>query len=243
VSHTENQGRERALGSPNGLNWRNVGFFVLTVLTLLIFGIAFISVQRETERETESPPDLLVRIRDLSRLSTVEMKLSTVVKITNPRTVTRRLDEVLVYGVCGRVVAGVDLSKIEQADMEINGRQIRIQLPPAEISAPTLLLENDVRSVPKYQLEGEERWVEIEPICEHVYKWTTPGIVDKTPGLILHAQEEGLRAFAKAAEENGIRERAQNKAQELLGKLLLLAGYQEVEFGIKQTIETGQELP
>ena len=240
MSHTENQGRER---DPGSLNWRNVGFFVLALLTLLIFAVAFISVQKETEGETESPPDLLVRIRDLSRLSTVEMKLSTVVKITNPRTITGLVDEVLVYGVCGRVVAGVDLSKIEQADVEINDRQIHIQLPPAEISPPTLLLENDVRSVPKYQLEDEERWVEIEPICEHVYKWTTPGIVDKTPGLVLHAQEEGMRAFARAAEENGIQERAQRKAQELLEKLLLLAGYEKVTFGIKQTIETGQELP
>ncbi len=242
MSHTENQGCWRALGSPNRSSWRNVGLFILALLTLLIFAVALLSVQDETEEKAEPPPDLLVRIRDLSRLSTVEMKLSTVVKVTNPRTVIG-LDEVLIYGVCGRVVAGVDLSKIEQTDMEINDRQIRIRLPPAEISAPTLLLENDVRSVPKYQLEGEERWVEIEPICEHVYKWTTPGPVDKTPELVSHAQEQGLSAFAQAAQENGIQERAQRKAQELLEKLLLLAVYEKVTFGIKQTIETDQELP
>jgi hypothetical protein len=178
------------------------------------------------------------------------MKLSTVVKVINPRTIMRKPNEVLVYGVCGRVTAGIDLSKLEETDVDadIGKRRIRLRVPQAEIFSITRTYENDMRDVPRYQLEDQKRWVEMRSACEYEYTWYfDPPIVDpvlgKTPALIILAREEAVKAFARTAEESGIREMAQVEAEIQLERLLRLVGYETVEIEIQQGIQPRQEVP
>lgn len=221
------------------LRWRVVG--LVSAVAVLFFIVSAMGVGGSNGPANDPP--IYARLRNLSQLTTIEMKLSTVVKIVNGRTIVKGIDEVLIYGVCGRVTAGIRLSELEEADVDadIGKRSIRLRLPPAEIFSITRTLENDMRDVPRYQLEGKERWVEMRSPCEHEYKWDVPPFMPRTMSLISLARGEALKAFARTAEESGIREMAQVEAEEQLERLLRLAGYEIIEFEIKQDIQPGQE--
>lgn len=182
-------------------------------------------------------PAPLVAIKDWGRLTTIEMDLSTVVKVVNPR--RHRGNEVLIYGVCGQVTAGIDLNKLTDSDIRVDGQTIYVQLPPAEIFTLDPLLENDVEYVPPYKVGA--RSVEIESPCEKIYSWSVPELLDPTPELIADAKEQALIAFHTAAQDSGILLMAQDNAQKELKKFLELIGYQQVIFQLP--IEHEQETP
>ena len=237
MSYSENQqGNAIVVRIPRWLNWRLVG--LIFSVGVLVFILPIVLDGRDG-----SPDDVYERLKDLSRLSTVEYKLSTVVKVVNPRGI--RGDEVLVYGVCGRVVAGIDLSKLEKEDVKTTGPNVHITLPQAEMFTLDLILENDMRYVPPYELGEKDRTVEMRSTCEETYSWTVPFPLTRTPELVTDAQEEALKAFKETAERNKILVEAQNNAETLLWDLLTKIGYEtvEVEFEAQQEFELPKELP
>ena len=235
MSYSENQqGNAIVVKIPRWLNWRLVG--LIFSVGVLIFILSMVM-----DGNGDPPDSIYERLKDLSRLSTVEYKLSTVVKVVNPRGI--RGDEVLVYGVCGRVVAGIDLSKLEQEDVKTNGPNVHITLPQAEIFTLDLILENDMRYVPPYELEDKDRTVEMHSACEEAYSWTVPFPLSRTPELVTDAQEEALKAFKETAERNNILAEAHTNAGTLLRGFLTKIGYETVEFEAQQEIELPKELP
>lgn len=236
MSYSENQqGNAIVVKIPRWLNWRLVG--LIFSVGVLIFIVSIVS----DGKDGSSDGDIYARLKDLSRLSTVEYKLSTVVKVVNPRGI--RGDEVLVYGVCGRVVAGIDLSKLEREDVKTNGPNVHITLPQAEIFTLDLILKNDMRYVPPYELGEKDRTVEMRSACEETYSWTVPFPLSRTPELVADAQEEALKAFQETAERNNILAKAHTNAETLLGDLLTTIGFRTIEFEAQQEIELPKELP
>ncbi len=227
------KGKVLTIAVPRWLNWRTVrlGFFI----SVFVFLVALFWAGRN---DTALRDRLHDQIKDLSRLSTVEYKLSTVVEVINPRGIWG--DEKLVYGVCGRAVAGIDLSKLSKKDVQVDGSRIRITLPPAEIFTVDPLWEGDMREVPEYKLKTEGRTVEMRSECAGIIGWDVPGPLPRTPQLVADAQEEALKAFRKTAEDKGIEAEAQKNAQDFLKKWFDRLDFETIEI-VSPGVEEPQE--
>ena len=161
-------------------------------------------------------PAVIEQLKPLSRLQTEEYFLSTVVEATQPRGTGGVLTEKLVLIACGRVTAGVDLSKISEADIRSEGTKVTLRLPPAEIFGTALDDESN---------------------CTRVYDRDVPPFMSPTEQLDAQARQQALTSFRQTALDNGILERAYVRAQEEIARLLLLTGYASVEFS-----DGGEEL-
>jgi hypothetical protein len=154
-------------------------------------------------------PAVIEQIKPLARLQTEEYFLSTVVEATKPRLIGGLGEERLLLIACGRVTAGVDLSKIKEQDIRSEGTKVIINLPPAEIF---------------------DTAIDEESGCTHVYEHSHPVLTEPSKELESEARKEALGNFRQTALENAILEKAHIRAQEEIARLLLLAGYETVEF-------------
>ena len=154
-------------------------------------------------------PPVVEQLRPLARLQTEEFFLSTVIEVTQPRGAGGVLTEKLVLIACGRVIAGVDLSKIQQDNIQHEGTRVTVKLPPAEIFGTTL---------------------EEETGCTRVYDRSVPALMSPSEELDNQARRQALDSFRETALENNILERAYGRAQEEIARLLLVVGYETVEF-------------
>jgi hypothetical protein len=161
-------------------------------------------------------PAVIEQLKPLSRLQTEEYFLSTVAEATKPRGAGGVLNEKLVLIACGRVTAGVDLSKIQEDDIVSEGNKVTINLPPAEIFETAL---DDTSG------------------CTRVYVREVPPLMAPSPEMDSKVRQNALESFYQTALENGILERAHLRAQEEIARLLLLAGYETVEFA-----DTGDQI-
>jgi hypothetical protein len=154
-------------------------------------------------------PAVIEQLRPLSRLQTEEYFLSTIVQVTKPRLIGGIAEEKLVFVACGRVTAGVDLSKIKEEDIRSDGRSVTIRLPDAEIFGTALDDDQD---------------------CTYVYEHSHPLLTEPSKELEAEARRNAGENFRQTALENGILEKANVRAQEEIARLLLLTGYETVEF-------------
>ncbi len=171
---------------------------------------------------------VITEIRKLERLDTVELNLSTIVTVKQKHTLPP-YTEILVYGVCGRAVAGVDLTRLNDSDLLVSGSTVTITLPQPEVFSvdPTPVL--DVAQTEMRLVEGSgDRKVKTLQACNHAFSWTRVG--GGTPELIEDAQEQAMIQFRARAEEEDVLERARRNAEKELARLLMFAGYEKVIF-------------
>jgi hypothetical protein len=154
-------------------------------------------------------PAVIEQLRPLSRLQTEEYFLSTVVDATKPRLIGGIGEEKLVLVACGWVNAGIDLSKIQEDDIRSEGTKVVIKLPPPEIF---------------------DTAIDDESGCTYIYDHSHPILTEPSTELGNDARKTALDSFRQTALENGILEKAYLRAQEEIARLLLLAGYETVEF-------------
>jgi hypothetical protein len=155
-------------------------------------------------------PAVIEQLKPLSRLQTEEYFLSTVVQVTKPRLIGGLGEEKLVLIACGYVTAGVDLSKVTDDDIQRVGDRVVINLPPAEIFSVGLDEESG---------------------CTQVFEHSHPILTEPSTELQGEARQKAIENFQQTALENGILEKAHLRAQEEIARLLLLTGYESVEFG------------
>ncbi len=154
-------------------------------------------------------PAVIEQLKPLSRLQTEEYFLSTVVQVTKPRLIGGLGEEKLVLIACGYVTAGVDLAQITDDDIQRVGDRVVINLPPAEIFATALDEESG---------------------CTQVFEHSHPILTEPSKELQGEARQKAVENFELTALENGILERAHLRAQEEIARLLLLTGYESIEF-------------
>ena len=201
--------------------WKRYGWALLFLA--LFIALAGCGSQSET---AEQPP-MWSRIRDMGRLTTVEYQLSTVVHIQKPRTAIHAASEELVYGVCGRVTAGIDLSKLTEEDIREENGRLYVKLPTAEVFSVDLDVSPNT-STQEHRAEMEKWTVEVKPICEEAISWDTPTGFSRSEDLIQVAHTEALKAFQHAAEENSILEEAQRQAEAQLRQFFAFMGREVV---------------
>jgi len=161
-------------------------------------------------------PAVIEQLKPLARLQTEEYFLSTVVDVTKPRGAGGVLTEKLALVACGRVTAGVDLAKIDEGDIRTEGKKVVVKLPPAELFDAALDEESG---------------------CTHIYDRSVPILMAPSAELDSQARQKALENFRQTALENAILEKAYLRAQEEIARLLLLTGYETIEFA-----DTGAEI-
>jgi hypothetical protein len=105
-----------------------------------LFLITAISCQRRPD-----PKDMVLQLRELNELATVEYTVSKIVKASDDQTWYKFGDRKILMSCKAGVKAGIDLDKIGPEDIRISGQSISLELPPAEILSVNIRPE-DIRT-------------------------------------------------------------------------------------------------
>ncbi len=164
-----------------------------------------------TPTPTPTPATLILRVRALSRLETIQYSMETIIEGgSDPGGLLSFLGigrEKLVLIARGQVVAGVDFGRVEPDDIVVNGQRVILYLPPAEVLASKL--DNTRTGVYEYE-KGLFTRRDIRLESE----------------LRARAEEELVRR----AVQDGILMQAETNAKAYLLLLLHALGFTEVEF-------------
>ena len=153
-------------------------------------------------------PAVIDQIKPLGQLHTSSYFLSTVVDTQMKIGALNQVQRVLLVA-CGKVDAGVDLAKLQAADIQTLGDRVVIRLPATEIFTTQLF---DDRQCTYVVLRDE-------------------GVL-LPPNLVLEtaAREAAVANFKETALANGILEQARTNAEGEIRRLLSLVNYRDVQF-------------
>ncbi len=151
-------------------------------------------------------PPALENVRSLARLETSSYFLSTVVEARRPPSWPGTGQRLLLVA-HGKVIAGIDLSQIQETDVQVIDRRVIVHLPAAEVFDAYLL---------------EDR--------THVYDYDLGIFARYDVTLEEEARRQALAEFRSTALEYGILEDARQRAEWEIQRLLLLLGYEVVSF-------------
>jgi len=155
------------------------------------------------------PPALDV-INKQPRLQTAAYTLSTVADARQKVGLLQQEQRVLLVA-CGKVTAGIDLSKLTSDNAQTNGERVTIQLPPAEIFDALLIEDAD-------------------PPCTYVAFRSDGILLEAAKDLETIARRQVIETFQQSALDQGILYEATQNAQTELRRLLFAVGYKAVDF-------------
>lgn len=179
-------------------------------------GDRFVEQLRSLFTLTESKPEVDVeslvvqQVRGASELTTAIFAMQAVVPTKRDRTLGGYVvgSTTLLYLAYGEVRAGVDLSPLTRADIQIVDNVLRLRLPPPRILDSKI----DVNRSRVY--DYDRGFLSLGP--------------DVAPDLQEAAQRLTLQEIVAAACSQGVLQEANQRAQLAVGQLLATAGYQQV---------------
>ena len=154
-----------------------------------------------------SAPAVVERIRQLSRLETVDYSIDKIVEGERHSLLLPNFlvgDKMLLVA-HGEVIAGVDLSQLKDGDVAVNGDAVRVKLPKAEVL--TTRIDNQRTKV---------------------YSRTTGVLVAADPDLETEVRKAAEEQIAQAAVTDGILEKAGANARGSISALLKGLGFKTV---------------
>lgn len=154
-----------------------------------------------------SSPSVVEKIRQLSRLETVEYSLDKIVEGERQSAYLPNFlagDKLLLVA-HGEVIAGIDLGQFKAGDVQVNGDTVHVRLPAAQIL--TTRIDN-----------GRTR----------VYSRTTGLLVATDPNLESEVRQTAELQIAQAALDDGILEKARQNARTSVTALLYGLGFRTV---------------
>lgn len=166
--------------------------------------------------KVEAFEPIVQRIQNIQELSTTVQTIETVV----PTSADRKLGEIslattkLLYIARGEIRAGVDLSKLTEADIKVANNRIEIDLPSAKILDSKI----DVNHSRVYNYD--RGFLNLGP--------------DVAPQLQTLAQRKTLTEIVNTACKEGILDDANILAKEAISQLLKLSNYEEIKINITQ---------
>ena len=176
------------------------GVFAAVVVAWLLFFQSGVRIDL-------SRPAVVQRIQRLQRLETVVYSMEKIVTGTQDNAYLPKFlggDRILLI-VHGEVVAGIDLGKLDESQIEINGRNIEIGLPPTEVFST--------------RLDNERT---------KVYSRETGLFTTPDPNLESEVRREAERQIRQAAIDGGILKTAEENARANLSGLLSGLGFESV---------------
>ncbi len=164
----------------------------------------------EARTQTTTSPVVVEGVKDLDQLATVRWTESVVItKETGGNAIKKTLTgEKVVLVATGEVQAGVDLSSLEDSDVQVEDNRVQINLPPAEILGSSL----DEGNTRLY--DRDQGLLRLRPDDE----------------LVEEARTDAEEAILAAAQKNDILETAEQNAESSIRALVTTLGFEEVEF-------------
>lgn len=158
-------------------------------------------------------PPTLQQVKALADLTTVQTLLSTIVEADQAR-VGNVVYERLILLACGRVKAGVDLSKMTDADITVSadGKTARVRLPKAQL-LDTYLIDDPA-----------------QPCTTKVYDRTNLILLPASKDLEGVARDKAVKAITETAVQAGILAEADKNARAAIERVLMNSGFDKVEF-------------
>ena len=156
-----------------------------------------------------SQPTVVDRIQRLQRLETVVYTMDKLVTGAkeNPLLPDFLAGDRLLMLVHGEVVAGIDFSNLKPADVKIDGKQVHLHLPNAQVFSTRL-----------------------DSAKTRVYSRQTGLLVPTDPNLETQVRQEAERQLQEAALADGILRTAQQNAASTLTSLLQGLGFETITF-------------
>ena len=138
------------------------------------------------------PPAVVSQVRGLKQLVTVRYVVQNVVVFTEPRNPVG--SESILLMVQGKAQAGVDLALVNQYDVQVTGKKIKIRLPHAEVL--DIALDEKNTKVWDRRITWWTPWVSPDPDLEHKARLTAIDDIRRTvlDMGILHDAEASARA-------------------------------------------------
>lgn len=179
--------------------WSLAGWSVYQIAGMLRGGQAHVVVDQ---------PTVVRQVRALQRIETVSYSLDKILsgERENPILPQFLAGDRLLLVAHGEVIAGVDLSKLQAADVQVHGQGVSIRLPAAEIL--TISLDN---------------------AKTRVYSRDTGLFSTPDPNLEGEVREEAVRQLRTAAVDDGILKTATANADQTLNRLLASLGFSHIE--------------
>jgi hypothetical protein len=191
----------------------------ILVVAVLIAGVFFIVANIANwgpfkglggEPYTQVGPAVVESVRDVAKLTTVEMVEYTTVEKGNDFGWLNwaRGDRIFLFAVA-RIGGGVDMERITTSNFEVNEEtgSVTVQLPPPEIM-----------------------FVEVDSEATQVYDRDTGLFTKGDSQLESEARQVAEEILVKAALEHGILERARENAEATITGFLVGVGYSDVSF-------------
>lgn len=160
--------------------------------------------------EVRGSPDVIVAMRDLSKLETSSFHVEKVIEITdNQKSVWGLVDskDALLLVAVGEVVAGVDLEKLEGAAVSSDWpkKSVNVTLPAPEIFFSRL-----------------------DNAATHVYSRSTDTLAKRNENLEARARLEAENSMREAAIKGGILLRARAQAERTVRATLRSLGFEQI---------------
>jgi hypothetical protein len=151
-----------------------------------------------------SSPSVVDKIRQLSRLETVDYSIDKIVEGDRQSSVLPSFlagDKLLLVA-HGEVIAGVDLSQLDKRDVRVDGDTVHVRLP-----APQILVTR------------------VDNARTRVYSRTTGLLVPPDPDLESQVRQAAEQEITKAALEDGILDKSRQNARVEITGLLYALGF------------------
>jgi hypothetical protein len=178
--------------------WLATGMGLLHLLSIFRGGAIQMNVDQ---------PTVVRQIRQLQRLETVSYTMDKIIGggSDNPYLPKFLVGDQLLLLVHGEVVAGVNLAKLQPGDVAVNGRNISISLPAAEVFS-----------------------TRIDNAKTRVYSRDTGLFTAADPNLESEVRQEGERQLQQSALQDGILKAADQNARTTISSLLQGLGFNQV---------------
>lgn len=156
-----------------------------------------------------SQPTVVNRIQRLQRLETVVYTMDKVVSGAkeNPIFPDFLAGDRLLLLVHGEVVAGIDFSSLKPGNVKVEGKQIQLYLPPAQVFSTRL-----------------------DSARTRVYSRQTGLLVPTDPNLESQVRQQAEQQLLEAALADGILRTAQQNASQTITSLLQGLGFEKIDF-------------
>jgi hypothetical protein len=156
-----------------------------------------------------SQPTVIASIQRLARLESVVYTMDKVIEggRTNQYFPDFLTGDRLLLVVHGQAVAGIDLSRIQPANVEIEGKSVTITLPPAELLS-----------------------VSLDSAKTRVFSRTTGLLVPADPNLESEIRQKAEADLKQSALDSGILNSANANTRATLTTLLRSLGFEQVTF-------------
>jgi len=182
----------------------------LSVAAAFVLGRAYAPAATSDRIASRPTPNVVLAMRDLSRLEAATFHMEKVIELTDEQSrlfgLVQARDQILLVAV-GDVVAGVDLSKVGDQDVQVDppGRSVHVVLPAPEVLSTA-----------------------IDEAQTHVYGRSTDLLAARKEELEGLARKEAAEQIERGARDGGILDRARASAERTVRALLQSLGFERV---------------